>query len=194
MDAFAGGNVFGGNSTTIGKVNGKEIDYIDFEKKIKVQEDMYRQQGYDMGDAGRQQVIESVWNAEVMEVVLNEQFNELGLAVSSKEINDILFGNNPPDDLKEFAKALSHPARIAILKVLAQKNECICGDIVEVLPLAQSTVSQHLKELKNAGLIDGSVDGPRSCYCINWKAFEKFNNDINNLFIKLKERNEKACC
>ncbi|MGI8599134.1 MAG: peptidylprolyl isomerase [Chitinophagaceae bacterium] len=101
MDAFAGGNVFGGNSTTIGKVNGKEMDYIDFEKKIKVQEDMYRQQGYDMGDAGRQQVIESVWNAEVMEVVLNEQFNELGLAVSSKEINDILFGNNPPDDLKQ---------------------------------------------------------------------------------------------
>ncbi|MDQ3552637.1 MAG: metalloregulator ArsR/SmtB family transcription factor [Bacteroidota bacterium] len=97
-------------------------------------------------------------------------------------------------ELAEFAKALSHPARIAILKVLAQKNKCICGDIVEVLPLAQSTVSQHLKELKNAGLIDGSVDGPRSCYCINWKAFEKFNNDINNLFIKLKERNEKACC
>jgi DNA-binding transcriptional ArsR family regulator len=97
-------------------------------------------------------------------------------------------------ELAEFAKALSHPARISILKVLAEKNECICGDIVEVLPLAQSTVSQHLKELKNAGLIDGSIDGPRSCYCINWKAFEKFNNDMNSLFIKLKEKNEKACC
>ncbi|MBW0162259.1 MAG: metalloregulator ArsR/SmtB family transcription factor, partial [Sediminibacterium sp.] len=81
-------------------------------------------------------------------------------------------------DLAAFAKAIAHPARIAILKVLAQKNECICGEIVEVLPLAQSTVSQHLKELKEAGLIDGSVDGPRSCYCINWKAFEKFNAEF----------------
>ncbi len=97
-------------------------------------------------------------------------------------------------ELAEFAKALSHPARIAILKVLAQKNECICGEIVEVLPLAQSTVSQHLKELKNAGLIQGTLDGPRSCYCINWKAFEKFSNDIGSLFMNLKNKNEKACC
>lgn len=97
-------------------------------------------------------------------------------------------------ELAEFAKALSHPARIAILKVLAQKNECICGEIVEVLPLAQSTVSQHLKELKNAGLIQGTLDGPRSCYCINWKAFEKFSNDIGSLFLNLKTKNEKACC
>ena len=96
--------------------------------------------------------------------------------------------------LAEFAKALAHPARIAILKVLAQRNECICGEIVEILPLAQSTVSQHLKELKNAGLIDGSVDGPRSCYCINWKAFEKFNAEFSTLFSSLKIKNEKACC
>jgi len=97
-------------------------------------------------------------------------------------------------DLAEFAKALAHPARIAILKILAQRNECICGEIVEILPLAQSTVSQHLKELKNAGLIDGSVDGPRSCYCINWKAFEKFMDEFSFLFNKLKVQNEKACC
>ena len=96
-------------------------------------------------------------------------------------------------ELAEFAKALSHPARIAILKVLAQKNECICGEIVEVLPLAQSTVSQHLKELKNAGLIDGETDGPRSCYCINWKAFEKFNAVFNSIFQQLKEQNAKCC-
>ena len=96
--------------------------------------------------------------------------------------------------LAEIAKALSHPARIAILKVLAKKNECICGEIVEVLPLAQSTVSQHLKELKNAGLIDGTLDGPRSCYCINWKAFEKFTSDINSLFSNLQAKNKKACC
>ncbi|HTL09327.1 MAG TPA: metalloregulator ArsR/SmtB family transcription factor [Chitinophagaceae bacterium] len=97
-------------------------------------------------------------------------------------------------DLANFAKAIAHPARIAILKVLAQRNECICGEIVEVLPLAQSTVSQHLKELKNAGLINGSVEGPKSCYCINWKAFEKFNAAFGSLFKTLKTNNEKACC
>ena len=96
-------------------------------------------------------------------------------------------------ELAEIAKALSHPARIAILKVLAQKKECICGEIVEVLPLAQSTVSQHLKELLTAGLIEGTMDGPRSCYCINLKAFEKFSNDIGSLFLNLKTKNEKCC-
>ena len=102
------------------------------------------------------------------------------------------FGNRE-QVLAAFAKALSHPARIAILKVLAQKNECICGEIVDVLPLSQSTVSQHLKELKMAGLITGETDGPRSCYCINWKAFEKFNGDFNSLFEKLKEQNARCC-
>ena len=97
-------------------------------------------------------------------------------------------------DLASFAKAMSHPARISILKVLANRNECICGEIVEILPLAQSTVSQHLKELINAGLITGTLDGPRSCFCINWKAFEKFNSELNTLFNQLKIKNEKACC
>ena len=97
-------------------------------------------------------------------------------------------------ELADLAKALSHPARRAILKVLAQKNECICGEIVDVLPLAQSTVSQHLKELKNAGLIEGTLDGPRSCYCINWKAFQRFTEDLNGLFLNLKTKNDKACC
>jgi ArsR family transcriptional regulator, arsenate/arsenite/antimonite-responsive transcriptional repressor len=97
-------------------------------------------------------------------------------------------------ELANLARAMSHPARIAILKVLAQRNECICGEIVELLPLAQSTVSQHLKELIHAGLISGTADGPRSCYCINWKAFEKFNDGFNLLFNHLKLKNEKACC
>lgn len=101
---------------------------------------------------------------------------------------------NREQSLAAFAKALSHPARIAILNVLAKNNECICGQIVEVLPLAQSTVSQHLKELRDAGLVTGTADGPRSCYCINWKAFEKFNAEFNSLFENLKEKNEKACC
>jgi len=61
-------------------------------------------------------------------------------------------------ELAEFAKALSHPARVAIIKAIAERNSCVCGEIVEVLPLAQSTVSQHLKELLNAGLIQGTID------------------------------------
>ena len=97
-------------------------------------------------------------------------------------------------ELAAFAKAMSHPARIAILKILAQRNECICGEIVDVLPLAQSTVSQHLKELKEAGLVSGTVDGPRSCYCINRKALEKFGNAFNSLFDKITADQENSCC
>jgi DNA-binding transcriptional ArsR family regulator len=97
-------------------------------------------------------------------------------------------------DLAEFAKAISHPARIAILKVLAKRNQCVCGEIVEVLPLAQSTVSQHLKELKNAGLIKGTVEGTTSCYCINWKAFDQFCSSFSSLFDHIQEQNEKSCC
>ena len=86
----------------------------------------------------------------------------------------------PDRDLKvaEFAKALSHPARIAILKVLAEKKECICGELVDDLPLAQSTVSQHLKVLKEVGLIKGTIDGPKSRYCIDWKVFERYQQDL----------------
>lgn len=97
-------------------------------------------------------------------------------------------------DLATFAKALAHPARIAILKILSRQNECVCGKIVEVMPLAQSTVSQHLKELKNAGLIKGTVNGPKSCYCINWKAFEKINSEFSFLFTSLKTQYAKSCC
>jgi len=76
--------------------------------------------------------------------------------------------------LAEWCKALAHPARVAILKELAARKECVCGELVLRLPLAQSTVSQHLKALKAAGLVYGEVDGPRSRYCINQKNFEKF--------------------
>ena len=96
-------------------------------------------------------------------------------------------------DLAAFAKALAHPARIAILKVLAQRNECICGEIVEILPLAQSTVSQHLKELKNAGLIKGSIEGNSICYCIDENNWNEFQSALNELFNKLPE-NKKKCC
>lgn len=72
--------------------------------------------------------------------------------------------------LADQAKALSHPARLAILRVLAERTTCMCGEIVEDLPLAQATVSRHLKTLREAGLIKGEVDGPRVCYCIDWDA------------------------
>lgn len=73
--------------------------------------------------------------------------------------------------IAELGKALSHPARVAVIKLLVKRQACICGDIVDELPLSQSTVSQHLKELKNAGLIKGEIDGPRVCYCIDPKVW-----------------------
>lgn len=76
--------------------------------------------------------------------------------------------------LARMAKALGHPARVAIVRLLLRRGECICGDIVEHIPLAQATVSQHLKVLKNAGWIRGEVDGPRVCYCAAPDAGDKF--------------------
>ena len=111
------------------------------------------------------------------------------MAYSKKE----KFGTKE-QSLAAFAKALAHPARIAILSQLCKKEGSLCGEIVDMLPLSQSTVSQHLKELKSAGLVSGEVDGPRSCYCINWKALEKFYNDFSDLFTKLKSEQQKCCC
>ena len=71
-------------------------------------------------------------------------------------------------------KALGHPARVMIVSYLKKIDRCLCGDIVELLPLAQSTVSQHLKCLKEAGLIKGEVEGPRTCYCLDRTALDKF--------------------
>jgi len=103
------------------------------------------------------------------------------MAIHKKEVFE-----QQEQHLANFAKAIAHPARIAILKVLAQRQECICGEIVEVLPLAQSTVSQHLKELLKAGLIKGTIDGPRSCYCINWETFNRFYEQFTGVFSGLK--------
>jgi len=76
-------------------------------------------------------------------------------------------GQEADRELAALAKAVGHPARVAILRLLARKNACVCGEIVDELPQAQSTVSQHLKVLKSAKLIQGEVDGPRVCYCID---------------------------
>ena len=79
------------------------------------------------------------------------------------------------------AKALGHPARVAIARMLVKRGECVCGTIVEGLPLSQATVSQHLKVLKQAGLIHGEIDGPRVCYCINPEALKRFKSLLEQL-------------
>lgn len=95
------------------------------------------------------------------------------------------------NDLAALTKALAHPARIAILQFLASQKSCMCGDIVEELPLSQSTVSQHLKELKSAGLIKGNIDGPSVCYCIDQKAWMAAKEKIQEFFDSCEEMN---CC
>ncbi len=103
-------------------------------------------------------------------------------------------------DLAKYASALGHPARIAILKTLAKRETCVCGEIVQVMPLAQSTVSQHLKVLLEAGLIQGTLDGPKSCYCVNPKALEKLSGLFHDLLNEMpqpkgKENGKrKSCC
>ena len=91
------------------------------------------------------------------------------------------------------AKALGHPARVAILEYLMNTEACICGDIVNELPLAQPTVSQHLKELKTAGLIKGNVEGNAICYCINEKALEKLQNYFASISNKLEKKKNNCC-
>ena len=82
-------------------------------------------------------------------------------------------GKEADDELAALAKAIAHPARVQIIRILVRKTSCVCGDIVDELPLAQSTVSQHLKVLKEAGLIRGEVDGPRVCYCLEPRALRR---------------------
>ena len=94
-------------------------------------------------------------------------------------------------ELAQWAKALGHPARIAILKVLAEKKSCICGEIVDVLPLAQATVSQHLKALKEAGFVTGTIEGPRSCYCLNTETISRMRNVLGAYFNDILN---PSCC
>jgi DNA-binding transcriptional ArsR family regulator len=95
--------------------------------------------------------------------------------------------------IAQYAKALSHPARIAILQLLIKKQACVCGDIVDELPLSQSTISQHLKELKEAGLIKGDIDGAKVCYCINEAEWENAKAYFDNLFLAYVPGSVKCC-
>ena len=100
--------------------------------------------------------------------------------------------NEKQNMLAQLMKALAHPARIAILQELIKANTCICGDLVLELGLAQATISQHLKELKNAGLIKGTVEGTSICYCIDEKNWKQCKNEIESFFI-LPGSKAKCC-
>lgn len=89
-------------------------------------------------------------------------------------------------------KAIAHPARIAILQHIIKANACICGDLVEELGLAQATISQHLKELKNARLIQGTIEGVSVCYCIEPNAWKSLQHELNSMFASYKK--PTSCC
>ncbi len=94
--------------------------------------------------------------------------------------------------LATLLKALAHPARIAILQEIIKSNACICGDLVEELGLAQATISQHLKELKNAGLIQGTIEGVSVCYCIHPQAWNELKIQLNGFFSAYPAK--ETCC
>jgi DNA-binding transcriptional ArsR family regulator len=96
------------------------------------------------------------------------------------------------NDIAIMAKAIAHPARVAILQYLVKKNACVGGDLVEELGLAQPTTSQHLKELKNAGIIQGTVEGTSVCYCINPKVWKQYKDLFNHFFKDVDP--EGNCC
>lgn len=96
------------------------------------------------------------------------------------------------NEIAAMAKAIAHPARIAILQQLLKTNACVCGSLVEDLGLAQATISQHLKELKNVGLIHGTVEGTSVCYCINTKTWKQYQQLFADLFIDIAD--SQNCC
>jgi ArsR family transcriptional regulator, arsenate/arsenite/antimonite-responsive transcriptional repressor len=97
--------------------------------------------------------------------------------------------NDRQNKIARLAKAFAHPARVAILEYLIEQKACICGDLVDVLPLSQSTVSQHLKELKNIGIIIGEIEGPRINYCINKTVWEEARSLMSEIFVSFTK-----CC
>ena len=98
------------------------------------------------------------------------------------------------NQISQLLKALAHPARIAIVEYLLSVDACICNDIVAEINLAQPTVSQHLKELKNAGIIKGEIEGKSICYCINPESFKKMEHFIDQIFNKIHQQENRNCC
>jgi len=117
-------------------------------------------------------------------VILQYSYTEMG-ATKTEHFTE------KQNNIATLIKALGHPARIAILEYLIKVDDCICGDIVNELPLSQPTVSQHLRELKNAGLIKGTIEGNSICYCIDEKVVGKLRDYFASISIKLEKKN---CC
>jgi len=97
------------------------------------------------------------------------------------------------NEIAAMAKAIAHPARIAVLQYLIRKNACVCGDLVDELGLAQATTSQHLKELKKAGIIQGTIEGVSVCYCINPLVWNRYSTLFNSFF-KQADLSGTTCC
>ena len=97
------------------------------------------------------------------------------------------------NEIAQFFKALGHPARIAIIQHLMNMKSCICNDLVGTLPLSQATISQHLRELKEVGIIKGTIEGTSVCYCLNSNVFDTMINILNE-FKDLDQKNTKECC
>jgi ArsR family transcriptional regulator, arsenate/arsenite/antimonite-responsive transcriptional repressor len=104
-------------------------------------------------------------------------------AAARRDLPDVrpVEGPEADEELADLAKALGHPARVQIMRLLVRREACICGDIVDELPLAQSTVSQHLKVLKGVGLIRGDIDGPRVCYCVEPRVLRRLKALMGSL-------------
>ncbi|MEJ7767996.1 MAG: peptidylprolyl isomerase [Chitinophagaceae bacterium] len=177
MDAFVGGRggggMFNNTSTTMGSVNGQDIEYVDFEKKKKLVEDQYKASGYPVNEMMQQNIQDQVWNQYIEENVLQEEYKRLGLEVSPKELNDILFGNNPPQDLKQqftnqqTGQYDANAARSAIDNLRKQKNNPMATQFEEAyLP---SLINNRLKEKYTALLANTS-------YVPKWM-LEKINTD-----------------
>ncbi len=179
MDAFVGGSgrgLFGGNTTTLGTVNGKDIDYVEFQKRIQQVETQYQQSGYPMNEMMRQNIQEQVWNQLIEENVLEEEYEKLGLTVTAKELDDILFGANPPQDLRQqFTNEQgvydANAARQAIGNLRSQKDN----------PMAENFSNMYLPALVDARLREkyASLLG-NTYYVPKWMA-EKMIADGNQI-------------
>lgn len=176
MDAFVGGRapgIMGGRSTTLGSVNGKDIDYVDFETRRKQVEEQYRSGGYPINEMMQQNIQDQVWNQYIEENVLEEEYKELGLVVSAKELNDILFGKNPPQDLKQqftnqqTGEYDANAAKSAISELRKQKNN----------PMAEQFENLYLPALMNTRLREKySALLANTAYIPKWM-LEKMNAD-----------------
>lgn len=97
------------------------------------------------------------------------------------------------NEISSLLKAIAHPARISILEYLIKVDSCICGDIVNELSLAQPTISQHLKELKNAGLIKGNIEGTAICYCVDKTVVDRIHSYFSGITVQLENKNNQCC-